>query len=228
MDKYLKATSYFDFDHPLVAKFSQIRGEGARDQIDLIQKLYYAVRDEIPYNPYVFSFAPESFKASYALEVGKSYCIPKAALLGAAARYWKIPARIGLADVKNHIASQKLIDWLRSDVFAWHGYTELYLDNKWVIATPAFDKSLCEKVGVHPLEFNGREDSMFQEFTADGHKHMEYLRYHGVFDDVPVEKIINGFRLQYPHLAQEFEDRLKTGGPIIEKAQKDRKLEDDF
>ena len=228
MDRYLKPTVYFDFDHPLVSEFAQERGEGAVDEFDLAQRLYLAVRDEIPYNPYVFSFAPETFKASYALEVGKSYCIPKAGLLAAVARYWHIPSRIGLADVKNHIASEKLIAWLRSDVFAWHGYTELYLDNKWVIATPAFDKSLCEKVGVQPLEFDGREDSMFQEYTADGQKHMEYLRYHGDFDDVPVEKIIDGFRQQYPHLAQEFEDRLKSGGPTVEKSQTSRKLEDDF
>ena len=196
MKDYLEPNQYFDFDHPLVEKYAKKWGEGATDQLDLVQRLYLGVRDEVQYNPYVFSFAPETFKASHALKSMKSYCIPKAALLGAVARYWKIPSRIGLADVKNHISSQKLVDWLKSDVFAWHGFTQLYLDNKWVIATPAFNKELCEMVGVEPLEFTGKEDSMFQEYTADGKKHMEYLKYHGYFTDVPVDLIINGFKVQ--------------------------------
>ena len=139
-------------------------------------------------------FNADSFKASAALEAKDgTFCIPKAALLGAAARYWGIPTRLVLADVRNHLASQKFVEWLGSDVFVMHGYVELYLEGHWRAATPAFNEDLCLRLGVDPLEFNGREDSVFQQSTSDGRKHMEYLKRHGYFADVPVPKNYGGY-----------------------------------
>jgi hypothetical protein len=84
-------------------------------------------------------------------------------------------------------------------VFVFHGYTELFLEGKWVKATPAFNKSLCEFIGVHPLEFNGREDSIFQEYD-DGVHFMEYIHFHGTFSDIPLDYFIATLRKHYPHL----------------------------
>ena len=124
-------------------------------------------------------------------------------MLGALARLNGIPSRLGLADVKNHLSSQALIDWLRSDIFVMHGYIELFLDGKWVKATPAFDKYLCEKMDVLPLEFNGKDDSIFHEFNGEGERHMEYINDHGVFDDVPFDFIVRSVMTAYPHLVEE-------------------------
>jgi transglutaminase-like putative cysteine protease len=201
MENYLRATPFFDYDHPAVEAWVQQHLAGVSDEpVAQIKALYLAVRDSIQYNPYVFRTEPRTLSASYALESGETYCIPKAVLLGAAARSIGIPSRLGLADVRNHLSSPKLIEWLRSDIFRMHGFIELYLNGRWVKATPAFNRQLCELMKVEPLPFDGVNDSVFQEFTEDGQAHMEYINDHGVFDDVPFDFIVDGVRRAYGHL----------------------------
>ena len=201
MEHYLKATAFFDYDKPDVTAWINQQLQGVpEDPIEQIKALYLAVRDGISYNPYVVSADPRTFSASYALQAGESYCIPKAVLLGAAARYLGIPSRLGLADVRNHLSSPKLIEWLRSDIFRMHGFIELYLNGQWVKATPAFNRHLCDMMNVEPLEFDGAQDSVFQAFTEDGQAHMEYINDHGVFEDVPHGFIMDGLQTAYGHL----------------------------
>ena len=130
-------------------------------------KLYYAVRDGVRYDPYSMQLVPEELGAVRCLAHKVGFCIPKAALLAASARALGIPARVGYADVKNHLATGKLIEMMGTDIFIWHGYTDLFLEGKWVKATPAFNIELCDKFRVLPLEFDGREDSLFHPFDAD-------------------------------------------------------------
>jgi hypothetical protein len=67
-----------------------------------------AVRDGIRYNPYVNMRTPETFRASSVLAAGNGYCVGKAALYTAACRVHDIPARIGFAEVHNHLTTEKL------------------------------------------------------------------------------------------------------------------------
>ena len=163
-------------------------------------KLYTAVRDSIRYSPYGISFDPDSFKASQVLKAGTGFCIQKAIVLAAVARAMEIPSRLGFADVRNHLASERLKDLMRTDVFFFHGYTELYLNGKWVKATPAFDRKFCMRFGVEPLEFNGKRDSVFQPFDHSGKRHMEYIAHHGQFVDFPRDRMEKVFRDGYPHI----------------------------
>jgi transglutaminase-like putative cysteine protease len=203
MSVTLSPSAFFDFTHPKVTELNEQVVTSQMSDTEKAVALYYAVRDGIKYNPYVFEANAATLSASHCLEAGQSYCIPKAVLLGALCRANGIEARIGLADVRNHLSSPALIKWLRSDVFVMHGYTEIKLEGKWVKATPAFDKTLCERMGVEPLEFNGRDDSIFHEFNGEGHRHMEYVQEHGHFDDVPFEFIVEGVVRAYPHLLGE-------------------------
>jgi hypothetical protein len=133
------------------------------------------------------------------LKRGRAFCIPKASLLCAVGRACGIPARVGFADVHNHLATQQLIDYLGSDIFSYHGFTEFYLDGKWVKATPAFNKELCRKAKVTPLEFNGREDSIFQPYNEEKKLFMEYITFHGTYADIPVDQIVDGWKETYGH-----------------------------
>lgn len=203
MREYLEPARCIDSDHPALVEFAeQFRGT-SRDPRQQAVRLYYAVRDQIRYNPYVFSLDPETLKGSHALLAGESYCVPKATLLAACARHCGIPARIGLADVRNHLATPRLLEALRSEVFAMHGYTELYLGGRWVKATPAFNLELCQMFKVEPLEFDGLSDSVFQPFNQQGERHMEYLRDHGQFADMPLELFFAHLAACYPHLFAE-------------------------
>ncbi|QSP95470.1 transglutaminase domain-containing protein [Marinobacter salinisoli] len=201
MQRYLQPSEFFDYQHPAIGEWMATVLAGVPDDpVEQVKALYLAVRDGITYNPYVFSTDPTTLSASYALTSGETYCIPKAVLLGTAARSLGIPSRLGLADVRNHLSSPKLIEWLRSDIFCMHGFTELYLNDRWVKATPAFNRSLCALMRVEPLAFDGVRDSVFQEYTASGQAHMEYVRDHGVFEDVPHDFIVAGVQAAYPHL----------------------------
>lgn len=203
MREYLEPGRFIDSDQPALMEFAeQFRG-ASRDPRRQAVRLYYAVRDRIRYNPYVFSRDPETLKGSHALLAGESYCVPKATLLAACARHCGIPARIGLADVRNHLATPRLLEMLRSEVFAMHGYTELYLDGRWVKATPAFNLELCRVFDVAPLEFDGLSDSVFHPFNQQGERYMEYLQDHGQFADVPQQLFFSHLAACYPHLFAE-------------------------
>jgi transglutaminase-like putative cysteine protease len=189
---------FVDSDHPDVVAFAQDATAGATTDREKAVALFYAVRDRIRYDPYVMCDDPETYKASSVVQSGVSYCIPKSVLLAAAARAVGIPARLGFADVKNHLSSEKLRERMGSDLFVWHGYTELLLDGRWVKVTSAFNIELCERFGVLPQEFDGEHDALLHPFTADGREHMEYVRDRGSFDDVPFDEIIAEFRATYP------------------------------
>lgn len=198
-EENLKPTQFIDSDNAEVQAFAEQAVGDATDPVEQAVRLYYAVRDGFKYDPYYVDLTEEGLKASTILKRGTGYCVEKANLMAAAARHLGIPSRFGFADVINHIGSTKLRESLKSDVFAFHGYVELYLDGKWVKATPAFNDALCTLMGVAPLEFNGREDSIFQEHETEG-GYMEYLYDHGTFNDIPREYMISVLKKHYPHL----------------------------
>ena len=72
-------------------------------------------------------------------------------------------------------------------ILVFHGAAEMFLNEKWLKMTPAFNKKLCEYLRVEPLEFDGETDSIFQEFDKSGNVFMEYLHDYGDFDDLPYE-----------------------------------------
>ena len=86
---------------------------------------------------------------------------------------------------------------MQSDVFVWHGYSSILLDQKWIKATPAFNLELCQRFGLKSLEFDGTEDSIYHPFHLEGRRHMEYLTLRGEFTDVPIAEIEESFRIEY-------------------------------
>jgi transglutaminase-like putative cysteine protease len=194
---YLTPTPIIDSDHKRVRDFAVETIDGSKNSVERAVKLYLAARDSILYDPYSPFYLPEHFRASHVLKRGKSFCIPKASLLCALGRAAGIPSRVGLADVRNHLATKQLIDFMGSNLFVCHGFVEFYLEGKWVKATPAFNSSLCRRHNVPPLEFNGREDSLFQPYNMDNQKFMEYVKFYGIFTDVPVDDIVAAFKKAY-------------------------------
>lgn len=200
LDAYLSPTFYLDSDDPGIRAFAAAAVGDATDPTDKAVRLYYAVRDQIVYDPYSIEMKPEAFRASDCLAKGRGFCIFKAGLLAAVGRAAGVPSRVGFADVKNHLVTARLQALMKTDVFYYHGYTEFFLAGRWVKATPAFNIQLCEKFRVLPLEFDGRQDSIFHPFDADGRQHMEYVADRGSFADVPFEEIRDCFLAYYPKM----------------------------
>lgn len=194
----LAPTPFVDFDHPAVARYARESAGGPGSDRERAVRLYYAVRDGIRYDPYLIDLSVKGLRASTVLENGRGWCVNKAVLLAAVCRASSIPACMGYADVKNHLSTERLRQTMQTDVFYYHGYTSIFLDGRWVKATPAFNLSLCEKFRLRPLEFDGTEDSIYHPFDMSGQRHMEYLGFRGEHADVPLEAILEIFRTHYP------------------------------
>jgi transglutaminase-like putative cysteine protease len=197
---YTNATAIIDSDHAAIIEYAQKAVSGKDDDpLSKAVALYYAVRDGIRYDPYYPFYRPAHYRASAVLASGHGYCVSKASLLCALGRAQNIPTRIGFATVRNHLTTKQLHERMGSDLFVYHGYTEFFLEGKWVMATPAFNATLCQRHQVAPLEFNGREDSIFQPFNKENKKYMEYVSYLGTYADVPVATIVAAWQETYGH-----------------------------
>jgi transglutaminase-like putative cysteine protease len=141
-------------------------------------------------------------RASHVLEIERGWCVTKSNLLAACCRALGIAARVGYADVRNHLSTARMRERLGTDLFIWHGYTSIRIEGDWVKATPAFNLELCEKFRLKPLEFDGREDSIYHPFDLDGKQHMEYVTFRGEFADVPLEAMLEDMARVYPHLME--------------------------
>ena len=207
---YLRPGELIDSDHPKIAAYArQVAGTGG--ERERARRLYYAVRDGLRYDPYNTALQREAYRASTTLAAGHGFCVNKAGLLAAACRAVGLAARVGYADVRNHLTTRRLADLMGSDTFFYHGYTEVWLDGRWVKATPAFNKELTERFGLKPLEWDGQVDSIYHPFDLAGRRHMEYLAYRGVFADIPFDEIRFAFRHYYPRMTRAQEE-MPLGG----------------
>lgn len=195
---HLASTAFIDATHPTVQAFAERAVGDAASARERVSRLFTAVRDEIRYDPYRLSYEPEDYVASNVIGRGAAFCVPKAVVLTAAARSLGIPARLGFSDVKNHLQSPKLAERMGTDVFVFHGYSELYIQGAWMKATPAFNAELCARFGVPPLSFDGSADALLHPFSADGGAYMEYVRDRGVYDDLPLALMLEVFAAAYP------------------------------
>jgi transglutaminase-like putative cysteine protease len=202
--RYLAPTTIIDSDHKMIRDYAMETVGANTEPVEMAVKLYLAVRDNVLYDPYSPFYLSEHYRASYVLKRGRSFCVPKASLLCALGRACGIASRVGYADVRNHLATKQLLDFIGSNLFVYHGFVEFYLEEKWVKATPAFNSSLCRRHKVPPLEFNGRDDSLFQTYNLENQKFMEYVKFYGIYEDIPVDQIVAAWKKAYG------EDRVRT------------------
>ena len=199
-------------NHPKILSYArQVAGEGS--DRDKALRLYYAVRDRLRYDPYNTAMKRAAYRASTTLDAGHGYCVNKAGLMAAVCRAVGIPARVGYADVRNHMTTKRLSELMGSDTFYYHGYTEVWLDGRWLKATPAFNKELTEKFDLRPLEWDAATDSIYHPFDLSGRRHMEYLGYRGLFADIPFDEIRDAFRHYYPRMMRE-QEKMPLGGSM--------------
>lgn len=195
----LKSSFYMDFKHPSMIQFIRENCSQTATAEHKAIELYYAVRDLIRYDPYTYSFDKETFKASSIIESGRAWCVPKAILYTSCCRAIGLRATLGFADVRNHLSTQRMRDSMKTDVFYWHGYTNVFLYSKWVKATPAFNIELCKKFKLKPLDFDGTSDSMYHPFDKSGNKHMEYINDRGTYLIFPFTEMVSDLRQLYTH-----------------------------
>lgn len=198
--KYLETTYYFDFENESVQQLiSEYKNDSLTDKEKTI-RMYTKVRDNWKYDPYSISLSKEKYISSHIAQKQSGNCVEKSIILIACLRALGIPARLHLGKVKNHIAVERLTEKFGSNELTPHGMVNVHLNNKWLKMSPAFNKSLCEKLNVEPLGFDGENNSFLQQFNSEGSRFMEYIDYYGYFEDVPLDFMINNIKEHYPHI----------------------------
>lgn len=190
MEQYLKCTEFIDCDKRLIKDKALDITTGLQTDKEKAVALYYFVRDGIKHNAYAELYDSDNFKASAILKAGNGVCQQKAILLVALARAAEIPARIGLIDIYDHLISDTFREMIGGiNVLPLHGYADLYIDGKWIHASPAYDIEICRKKRFIPVEFDGVNDAKDSTHDLDGKPHVEHIKYHGPYDDFPWDEI---------------------------------------
>lgn len=203
---YLTTTYYFDFEDPIIQKLIASSKDDTKSDKEKAIALYNKVRDDWKYDPYSISLSEKNFRASTIAEKTSGNCVEKSILLIACLRALGIPARLHLGKVKNHIAVERLTEKFGSNELTPHGIVNVFLNKKWLKLSPAFNKSLCRKFNVEPLEFDGENNSFLQQYNNQGNLFMEYTDDYGHFEDVPLAFMKRNVKEHYPHIFDTDED----------------------
>ena len=217
IENYLRCTEIIDCDTESVREKAIETTKGLKTDKKKAIALYYFVRDKIKHNAYTPLYDPSRYKASSTLEAGHGMCQNKAILLVALARAVGIPARLGLVDVEDYQLSEKFKQMIGGvNVMPLHGFAELYIDGRWVHASPAYDLATCQKKGFIPVEFDGVNDAKDSEYTKAGKLHMKHIKYHGPYEDLPLDEIYSYYREWISKLGKEW-DSFKEASEEIRK-----------
>ena len=195
---YLNTSYFFDFEDELIQDLiTPLEGLSEKEKA---VALYTKIRDDWKYNPYSISLSKETYRASAIAGKTEGNCVEKSIVLIACLRAAGIPARLHLGKVKNHLAVERLTEKFGSNELTPHGMVNVFLDGKWLKISPAFNASLCERLNVEPVDFDGETDSFLQQYDSQGSIFMEYTDDYGHFEDVPVEFMVQNVKEHYPHI----------------------------
>lgn len=197
MEEYLQETEFFDISSDYVQETLEKLELNGLSEKETAIKLFYHVRDSISYSIKPVNLEKITYTASHVLQQKKSFCIPKAIALGTLARAVGIPSRIHFVDFINHRLSDDLEKMWGTKVMAAHCYTELYLDNNWVKATPALDKAICDRHNFKTVEFDGENDALLHSLDRDGNLHAEYVKDRGTLADMSIRLVASVFKEVY-------------------------------
>ena len=186
---YLDNTFFIDCDHLSVKDKSKELTANIEDAMDKAIRLFYFVKDEIRYNIFTPRSTDACFKASHVLARKEGYCVQKAVLLVALARAAGIPARLRFAEIRSHLTAPDIVAQRGSNIFPYHGLTDLQINGRWVKATPTYDLEHCKKMCIAPIRFDGEKDALLPAYTEDGRPNVEYIEDRGFFADLPIEEI---------------------------------------
>lgn len=199
MQMYLQPTPFLNSRHPVIVKKAHELCGHLSASSEKARVLYHEVRDGCHYNMYRTSFNPDDYLASSILAQGEGFCLQKAILLSALARSAGIPARLCICAIRNHKAPPAAVRIMGDNVFFPHAYNQLYIDDRWVSAAATFDRSICERINVPVVNFDGSESVLLPAADLNGQPFIEYVEHYGSFADVPWQWIMETMPVYYGH-----------------------------
>lgn len=193
----LGPTPGVDCDEPEIRDLSGRLTDEARDETSAAARIFHFVRDEVRYIPFAPFMDLEDYHGREALKRGYGFCTQKSSLLVGLCRAAGIPARFRYADLVNHNLPGRLGWVLGSDRMVYHAYAEIFLAGRWLKATPSFERSLCDKMGWRPVDFDGTGDAVLHPLDLNGRPHIEYVLDRGPLPHVPLEDMLSTWLREY-------------------------------
>lgn len=196
LDPFLAPTSFVDSNHPAIVACVESLDLRAVPVEEKARRLFRFVRDEIRYE-FMAKLTREEYVASTVLAEGKGFCVQKAVLFAALARNAGIPTAIVLSDMKDFTLSERVVSAIGTNVMHHHGLTDLHLRDRWVRVDASLTSVVLEKKRTPAVNFEGEHDALLSPVTSDGQPHVEYLRIHGRYADLPFEQTIAAYAEAY-------------------------------
>jgi len=212
LSRYLKTSYIINWKNPcILSDVSKIiKDIPDNDDVQKAIKLFYYVRDNFRYKVTLDFTSPNILKATTTLKQGYGHCVKKAILLTAFGRAAGVPTRLHFVDLKNHLLRPEWIEKLGEKII-YHGFVEFYLNEKWVKASPAYDKELCIRHNYYITEFNGKDDALFKSTDISGNQFMDYIKDHGTFAKVPyIRMVTTWFKYYTPYILKYRRKNRKT------------------
>ncbi|RME05541.1 MAG: transglutaminase family protein [Deltaproteobacteria bacterium] len=188
----LVETERIDFSHPRIQALLARLGLAGQSPRNRAVRLFRFVRDEIRYT-FMAQMDREAYRASAVLEAGAGFCVQKGMLLCALGRGAGIPTALVLSDLEDASLSPRIARALGTNVMFHHGLNAFYLDGAWRFVDASLSPDVVQRKGYRPVVFDGTADALQAGTTLAGKPHARYLKFHGMYVDLPYEQMIAAF-----------------------------------
>jgi len=201
-EQFMQPTRFFNSGHPSIVEYVDGLGLDGRGPEEKAAVLFGLVRDEINYE-FEVKVSEELYVASTVLARAGGFCVQKASLFCALCRAAGIPAGIVLSDLKDHILHERKVKEIGTNVMYYHGLNALHIGGKWIYADASLTSDILDRRGCGIPEFDADKGCLIPEKSAGGEPNCEYVRFHGLFAELPFKRLLKGFREHYKHLSDD-------------------------
>lgn len=192
----MSSTEFFDSSHETIHRCLQGLNIGSQPLTERAQIIFGFVRDQIEYE-FKAKLRRAEYRASHVLSEGRGFCIQKATLLAALGRGAGIPTALVLSDLRDRTLPRNIVDAMGTDVLYRHGFNAFFLNDHWLLVDASLTRALATRKGLRLVNFDGLNDALLANTTVRGTPHAEYIRWHGLFADLPYQEIMETFRQLY-------------------------------
>jgi transglutaminase-like putative cysteine protease len=192
----LQPTRFIESTHPEVRARVERLGLAALSEVEKAVALFRHVRDEVPYE-FMAKLTPEEYLASYVLRVGRGFCVQKGVLLCALSRAAGVPCALVLSDLRDESLSPRVVKAMGTDTMFHHGLNAFFLGGRWLKADASLSPDVVTRKQYRPVAFDGTGDALHAATTLTGAPHATYVRFHGLYAELPFEQMIEAFAAGY-------------------------------
>ena len=195
-DSCLEPTPFIDSGHNLILDLVSRLGVSRLSTKERAVILFEFVRDQIEYD-FRVKLTPGEFIASCILSEGKGFCVQKAVLLGALGRAAGVPTALVFCDLKDHTLPPEIVQAIGTNVLHYHGLNAFHLEGDWLLVDASLSPDVVERKGYRLVEFDGTGDALLHSTTQSGGPHAEYVGFHGMFPELPFDRMFQAFLEAY-------------------------------